>query len=360
MKTFLALLLFVISISAFADSNNDTSKTKLPEFIKNSEIHGQWFLVYNRGFNDSLYNYFTMRRAYFTVETKISESLSARITQDLTLDDQGDDKGNIELRFKYLYLKYKLPKFSNLITNSYFEFGEVHRPWLDFEEHINIYRLQGKMATESFNLFNSAGFGVTYNCLFGGKLSSDKLKNINHHYTGKYGSFAVGVYNGGGYHALEYNFSKNLETRLSIRPFPDKIPGLQISYFGIFGKGNIKKEPDFLLNAGMLSFESKYIVFTSQYFTGVGNSGGSLIDASFNSIKYDGYSAFFELKAPKYKLATFGRYDYLTLNTNPTTNKQKYIGGFAYKFYKKSKVILDVDYENCNKYFYEIALEVNF
>lgn len=359
MKNLLFLLLaIIISINLSAEQQSDSTKKHLPSIIQNSEIHGQWFLAYQRGFNDSLYNYFTMRRAYFTVKTKLTKNLTARITQDLTIDNEGSDKGNVELRFKYLFLQWKLPDFSNILTNSYFEFGQVHRPWLDYEEHINIYRVQGKMATESYHLFNSAGFGITYNTLFGGKLSHDKLENLNHHYPGKYGSFALGVYNGGGYHALENNFSKNIETRLSLRPFPEKLPGLQVSYFGIFGKGNIKSEPDFMFNLGFLSYESKYFVVTGQYFTGEGNSNGSWIDINNKSTPYTGYSAFAEAKLPKYKLAIFGRYDYFDLQGHH--EETRYIAGLAYKFTKKSKVILDYNFDDKDKYFAEIALEVHF
>ncbi len=356
----LTILISVISIGLSAKQLSDSTKNQLPLIIKNTEIHGQWFLVYQRGYSDSLYNYFTMRRAYLTIKTKLSKNLTSRITQDLTFDDEGDDKGNIELRFKYLYMQWNLPEFSSVLTNSYFEFGQVHRPWLDYEEHINAYRVQGKMATESFHLFNSAGFGITYNALLGGKLNKEQLKNINHHYPGKYGSFALGVYNGGGYHAMENNFSKNIETRLSLRPFPDKISGLQISYFGIFGKGNIKTDPDFMLNAGFLSFEAKNIVLTGQYFTGLGNSSGTWINTNNKSTPFSGYSVFAEFKIPKYKISAFGRYDYFNLQETKPTEKNRYIAGFAYKFTKKSKVILDYNFDSANKYFTEIALEVHF
>jgi hypothetical protein len=56
-----------------------------------------------------------------------------RYTQDITLDEEGEDSGNIELRLKYLYLKAKMNSFL-FFTNSYVELGVVHTPWIDFEQ----------------------------------------------------------------------------------------------------------------------------------------------------------------------------------------------------------------------------------
>ncbi|RKX17321.1 MAG: hypothetical protein DRP35_11115, partial [Candidatus Zixiibacteriota bacterium] len=329
-----------------------------------TKISGQWFMAYQYGMNDTVdFNKFLLRRAYLTFKTKLTKNLSARLTQDLTIDNQGDDAGNVEVRFKYLYLCHTLPDFS-IFSDLHFEFGIVHRPWLDFEEHINAYRVQGSMAMEKDGLFNSAGFGISFFTLIGKKMDNNFTKTVNSHYAGQYGSFSLGVYNGGGYHAFEKNASKDIETRLTLRPFPEKLPGLQLSYFGIFGKGNIPEQPDFLLHTGFLSFENKLLILTGQYFTGIGNSKGSLLaDTLFNADAFTGCSGFAELKIPKTKLAAFFRYDHFeTDKTN--TSKQIIIGGFSYRFAKKSKVLIDFENQDIgdkkNHYFAEIALEVYF
>ncbi len=358
--------IFFFSVLGFAenpDSQADSTK-QVPAFIQNTKISGQWFMAYQYGMDDVVdYNKFLLRRAYLTFKTKLAKNLSARLTQDLTIDDQGDDAGNIEMRFKYLYLCYSLPEFS-FFSDPHFEAGMVHRPWFDFEEHINTYRVQGPMAMEKAGLFNSAGFGISFFTLIGKKMENNFTKNVNSHYAGQYGSFSLGVYNGGGYHAFENNTSKNLETRLTLRPLPEKLPGLQVSYFGIFGKGNIPEQPEFSLHNGFLSFENKLVILTGQYFTGMGNSKGSLLsDTLFNSDNFSGYSTFAEVKIPKTKLAVFFRYDHFeTVHTNYF--KQIFIGGFSYKFTQKSKVIFDFQNQdigdNKNHYFVEIALEVHF
>lgn len=90
--------------------------------------------------------------------------ISVRYTQDITNDSDGGDIGNVEMRLKYLYLMLKLKKIEAL-QNTYFEFGMVHRPWLDFEQELNAYRVQGKMFVDRYDITSSAGFGITYRFL---------------------------------------------------------------------------------------------------------------------------------------------------------------------------------------------------
>lgn len=63
------------------------------------------------------------------------------------------------------------------------------------------------------------------------------------YFCSKYGTFSIGIYNGGGYHAMEENTNKTVESRLTFRPFPQTIPGLQFSYNMIYGKGNTSLNP---------------------------------------------------------------------------------------------------------------------
>ena len=73
-----------------------------PSFDPKIDISGQWFLAYNYN-NSSELSQFALKRGYFTVKTKMNDFLSARYTQDITLDKEGSDAGNVELRLKYLY-----------------------------------------------------------------------------------------------------------------------------------------------------------------------------------------------------------------------------------------------------------------
>ena len=180
------------------------------------------------------YSKFVIKRGYISVDANINSFMSARITPDITQDSTGD----IKVRLKYAYAKFQKPSLG-YITKPFVEVGVVHMPWLDYEEHINLYRMQDTMFMERNGLFNSADLGVMFGGNFGPQLPEDYRKAVNDHYAGRWGSFAVGVYNGGGYHASEKNEDKALEGRFTLRPLPDHLPGLQVSVFGVSGKGNI-------------------------------------------------------------------------------------------------------------------------
>jgi hypothetical protein len=167
---------------------------------------------------------------------------------------------------------------------------------------------------------------------------------VNKKYAGRYGSAAVGIYNGGGYHSLEENQNKVVEGRVTIRPVPDVIPGLQLSYFGIFGKGNTVDTPDWTVNAAFLSMESARYVLTGTFYMGSGNSKGSALDAEGNAAPQTGYSAFGELKIPEAKASLIARYDYFDEDTDVDDDEVwRVIGGVAYHFHGKHKAILDYD-----------------
>jgi len=287
------------------------------------------------------HNRFAIKRGYFRVTKTFVPWFDAHMTLDVsqTKDDGSSLDGSVAVRIKYAYGKFKLPDVA-FLTKPYFEAGIVHMPWLDFEEHVNFYRLQDTMFVERNKTFNSADFGVTFVSLLGGTMDEEYQHNVNHYYPGRYGSMAVGIYNGGGYHSSEKNGNKALEGRLTVRPLPDIVPGLQLSYFGIYGKGNKDTEPDWTVNLPFVSYEHKYVTLTGQYYWGKGNQGGS------DENKKDGYSFFAEIK-PIDKFSIIGRYDKFDPNTDADNDgNTRYIAGIAYHFYKQHKNMVLLDYDH--------------
>jgi hypothetical protein len=334
-------------------------------YILNQHFEGHWFLGYRYSdLSEGKTNQFTLKRSYITFKHKFNKRLDVRFTQDITIDREGDDAGNIETRLKYCYLNVNLDDFS-FITDPYIEGGLVHRPWLDFEQKINHYRIQGTMFLERIGLINSADFGFTIGGLFGGKINEEYRKQVNSKYPGRYGSFAIGIYNGAGYHALEKNQNKTFEGRLTVRPLPEVIPGMQLSYNVVFGKGNTELNPDFTINSGMISYNSRLLVLTAQYYSGYGNSKGSYADSFGNAYSNEGYSFFGEFRIPKTKLAVFSRVDRFISEHNEL-NSNRLIGGISYYFYKNSKFIIDMDYYDPetagipDQKLYEAVIEIKF
>jgi len=261
-------------------------------------------------------------------------------------------------RTKYLYGEFK-PGDLGLLTDLKSEVGMDHIPWLDFEESINPYRCQGTMPIERAGTFNSADLGVDLMGNLGGKLADAEAKTGSHYYDGQYGSWHIGVYNGGGYHAPENNNNKVIEGRLTIRPLPEMLPGLQLSYFGVKGDGNTAYNndqfPDYIVNLGIISYQHPWFTMTGQYFTTQGNAKGDWVDTDNDALDTVGYFLFGDVKLPilEKKLSVFGRWDHFDADKEEKIASYAiydlYLTGAAYDFYKGNLFMLvyeTTDYED--------------
>lgn len=330
--TILTLLLSLLIADEKTDNVVDTSV----------RISGQWFMAYRGNIPSEGDDTFGLKRGYLTFKKNLNETFSIRYTQDITIDDEGDDAGNVEIRFKYCYIKMDLPELL-FFTDPFIEVGLVHQPWLEFEQKINTYRVQGNMFLDRFKVTSSADFGFNAVALLGGKLDEEARKKVDSSLPGKYGSVSFGVYNGGGYHAVEVNNNKTVEGRLSLRPFPGFLPGLQISYAGAFGKANDSLSAPYHMNVIYLTHETLKTTLAAQYYTGRGFHGES---GGLNH----GVSVFAEACIPFTPLIIFGRYDYFSENIpmslpssyGPTTHYVT-IAGIAWKFYKNNRLLLDIE-----------------
>lgn len=350
---FSALLLFNPS---FAQDSKDNSG-----FRENTSISGEWFLGF--GYNDyKKLNSFRLKRGYFTIKTRLNDVFSVRYTQDITTDEEGGDIGNVEMRLKYLLLKAKTNDIF-FLKDTYLEFGLVHRPWLEYEQKTTGYRVQGKMFSDRYHLVSSADFGVTFAGLIGEEISEEYQEKVSSDYPGQYGSFSFGIYNGGGYHALEYNNNKIIEGRISLRPLPYIIPGVQFSYSFSRGKANTEtNNADYRLNIFHLSSVSAGHKLMLQYYRGKGGFGDQYISADGYSYRNEGYSGFAELMIPETRFSLFTRYDKLISYQEDEISRETFIAGLTYRFLK-NKVLLNYDrYKYMGAYtrIYELALEINF
>ena len=342
-------------------------KTKglaVPNALKGLSISGLGYIDYSvgeiarPGNKETNLNKFTLTRGYLTIQKNINDWMSGRITSDITrLSTNGDpNNSDWEYRIKYLYVELR-PHDIGGLTNMQAEFGQGHNPWLDFEESINPTRAQGTMAVERAGVFNSADLGVSLRGNIYGKLADAKAKTGNSHYDGFYGSWHLGVYNGGGYHNDEANSSKALEGRLSIRPLPELVPGLQLSYLGMFGKGNkspyTSYEPNYIVNMGMLSLENPLYILTAQYFQTTGNAAGTWVTPDNDELRTEGVSVFGRVKMPfiTERLGAFARYDYFNQDKDNkiahNAHYNMYITGLSYDLYKDNIILADfesVDY----------------
>ena len=332
-------------------------------------------------------NQFSLTRGYLNVVKEITPWLYARWTPDLTLNNTNNagplNPGNGAnqttgwiLREKYLYGELRPGNLGNVLTQNKAEIGLGHTPWHDFEESLYPYRCQGTIPMERAGVFNSADIGANIRGYFGGELANAKEVLGNDAYAGRYGSWHVGIYNGAGYTAGENNQNKVPEYRVTIRPLPDLLPGLQASYFGLYGKGNSSSAanygtpfaqfyPDWVVNQGYLIYQHPWFMLTAQMFASKGNQAGVWttqntgpvpIGARADSLWTRGYSVFGDVKVPvalsipywqgdqQYPLHAFYRTDWFNADQNheiaESAKYTKLITGLAYHIYKDNMILL--------------------
>jgi hypothetical protein len=302
-----------------------------------------WYLHYTggRGEAKARVNRVSISRGYVTLKFKPVQWFHPRVT----LDTHQNEEGDWMVRLKYLYGNFRVPVETEVLTEPHLEVGLVHIPWLDFEEHVNNYRAQGTMLIERNSILNSADLGVTAGGLLGRKLPGEYRNQVSHKYPGTWGSFALGMYNGGGYHAAEENRNKVFMGRLTVRPLGPVLPNLQLSYFNVTGQGNTADSPDWLLNQGLASFEHQYFVLTAQIAAGEGNQKGDKIDAVGESLDLFGWSVFAELKLPWILSSLIGRYDWFDWDTSGgDPGKSRVIAGYAFHFLPHNFLLASLDW----------------
>jgi hypothetical protein len=341
MRTLITVLLTITVVASGLFAADDKDVSDLVKNLKGIKFEGLLHLTYQAGqtSSGSNYNGFLVKRSYLTVKKTVNSWLSARVT----LDSYQDNTGDMKVRVKYAYGDIMLPS-AGLITNFHTEVGLAHTTWLDFEESINRYRLQDKMFIERVGVLSSADFGLMLTGNFAGEVDKNYQSTVNKKNAGKYGSFAVGVYNGGGYNYPENNQNKVVQARITLRPMPNPLPGLQLSGQYITGKGNQggmaeSALPKWETVNGMLSYEQQYVTLTGQYVTGKGNYRGTWAD----SVTYSGYSVFAEGKLGAH-WRVIGRYDHFDPNTDVDDNGYNIvIAGAGYDFGGGNMVLFDYD-----------------
>jgi hypothetical protein len=214
-------------------------------------------------------NAFDVTRAYLNINAQVARNIRFRFTPDIRRVTDGALAGSLLVRVKYA--------FGQLDTTpgAWVRFGLHQSPWLDFEEGINRYRVQGTMFSEREGLIpGSADFGGSY---------FTPLPN-------GYGEVHGGLYNGEGFGQTDANKYKSAQVRLTIRPLPNRgiWNGLRLNGFynaGWYAAGRPRR-----LGILMGSFEHKYLVATAQVLKAVERPLPTLT----SDIDRDGHSFFIE------------------------------------------------------------------
>jgi hypothetical protein len=256
------------------------------------------------------YNAFDVTRAYLNVNGQITRRIRFRFTPDIRRINDGTMAGSLILRVKYAFAQ-----IDNVGPRSWIRIGAHQTPWLDFEESINRYRVQGTMFAEREGLIpGSSDFGASYFAQL----------------PGGYGEFHSGVYNGEGYAQPEVNKTKSVQGRLTVRPLPNAgaiAKGFRVS--GFFNAGWYDEDRARHLGIVMGSFEHPHLVATIEGVKATENPPGLVSQ----DIHRSGWSVFVEPRQGVAGLAGIVRYDSFDPNHDLTDSEQRrLIAGGAYWF----------------------------
>jgi len=255
-------------------------------------------------------NSFDVTRAYININAQVSSRVRFRFTPDIRRVTDGSLAGSLTVRVKYA--------FAQLDTvgrpGSWVRFGLHQTPWLDFEEGINRYRVQGTMFAEREALIPGSGdFGASYFLPLPGGL----------------GEAHAGIFNGEGFTQAEANKFKSLQGRFTLRPFANRGVAHGLRLTGFYNAGWYAADRPRRLGIVMGSFEHRRLVATLQRLVGTDNPSA----LTPRDIDRHGWSAFVEPRQGPSGWAALLRYDSFEADESLVDNGQRrVIAGGAYWF----------------------------
>lgn len=283
-------------------------------------------------------DYFETRRNYIQVKAYLFDDPKsyARVTLDThQVKDNGNtsNAGDWEVRLKYAYLY-----INDVLPFTGVEFGQAHRPWIDYEEHHGwLYRSISKTFVEKgqeADFTNSADLGINF------KTKMD------------YFSSELGVFNGEGYHGSIDKDSDNglsFEWRLTANLLGTGKKHVHkhdtyadVSFYGQYNTHYAKKGDaetgDFVWYGLNAIYNQPEFLVAANYLKA---------DEAAAKYKGDGYSINGELRLLTFSESlkdwnVIGRYDKFTLDAFDA-DKETIIAGLTYKWNKNVEFIMNYE-----------------
>jgi Gram-negative porin len=265
---------------------------------------------------------FDVTRAYINVLGRFSGGVGTRITADIQRVGAGDN--SLRYRLKYAFVTYT-PTGSSLT----YKLGQIHTPWIDWEEALWDYRMQGQMAMERGGYLSSSDFGLGVD----GKWGQDKV------------NMQVGIYNGESYSGGPGDKRKDVMGRVSFRVMDtndsSRVGGLRVTAYGQYGKPTSGGERSRLL--GMVSYRTKQITLAGEYAITKDSTTGP-VPAPVAEASGSVASVFGVYRFTNAKAAVIARVDLTDPNTDIGNNRQtRFIAGASYQLSPNLRLLADVD-----------------
>jgi hypothetical protein len=261
-------------------------------------------------------NNFDVARAYVNILGKLADGVQTRITTDV--DGRKAASNQLSIRLKYAYVGWTPDK--SALT---FKTGLFTTPWIDYEEALYGYRMQGTTLYDRNSFFPSSDFGI-------GADGAWKGDAVN---------MQVGVFDGEGYSNAPGDPGKDVEGRVSVRlartDLASKVGGLRLTGYAQVGSATGGSTRTRFI--GMLSYKSKQLTLAGEY--GVRQDSTGAKTPKQKGAAYGGYAI---LNIPNSKAALLLRYDNFDPNIDSTSAGTPTVGNSSID--KQSRVIAGVSY----------------
>lgn len=262
-------------------------------------------------------NAFDVTRSYVNINGRFSGGVATRVTPDIYRSADG----SLGFRLKYAYATYT-PEGSPLT----FKLGQIHTPWIDWEETLWDYRMQGTIALDRNGYMSSADLGVGMDGAW-----QDQKVNMQ-----------VGIYDGEGYHGGVGDRHKDFMGRVSVRVSDTdeggKTGGLRVSAYGHYGvpTGGGKRHR----LVGMVSYRTRRLTLAAE-----GALATDSVAASGTTAHGQVLSAFGVFHIPQAAAAVIGRLDVVNPDSDvPGDRRTRFIIGASYQLSPNLRLLADVDY----------------
>jgi len=258
-------------------------------------------------------NTFDVTRAYVNVFGRFSGGITTRVTADII----PSAVANQQLRLKYAFAAWT-PTGSSLT----YKLGMMQTPFVDYEETLWDYRMQGTIAVDRNGAMTSSdiGFGVD------GKWNNDQVNG------------QIAVVNGEGYSGGTGDFHKDLEARVSVRVKPtndaSRVGGLRLTgYAGVGKYGPAFAGNDRNRYLGQVSYRSQQFTLAGEFVSRKDSTQTGSILTAFGVYHLTGG-----------KVAVIGRVDLVDPDKNVANNKNtRIIGGLSYQLSPNVRLLADLD-----------------
>jgi len=307
-RSFLAVATFAVSATALAAQN----APQAPPVTVGGVVYTQY------QYTDAAVhtNTFDVTRAYVNVLGRFSNGITTRLTTDII----PSAATNQVIRLKYAFAAWT-PTGSSLT----YKLGMIHTPWVDFEETLWDYRMQGTIAVDR----NPIGGPSTMT-------AADIGVGVDGHWNGERINGQFVIVNGEGYSGGTGDFRKDVEARVSVRVQPtndnSRVGGLRVSGYAGIGKvtGTGADRNRYL---GMLSYR------TLQY-----TLAGEFVSVKNGAVTGSIISAFGVYHLTRSKAAVIARVDIVDPDKNVGNNKNtRIIAGASYQLSPNVRLLADLD-----------------